>query len=86
MSGTTRWRRWGRWSRGCLGQKNFITDDEADHHAFEIAKRLLEEEAKAEQRCDKLEACLDIIHEYEQWLTETDTHHVKREVIELDDK
>jgi hypothetical protein len=78
----------GQVEQRVLGPKNFITDDEAERRAFEIAKRLLEEEAKAKQRRDKLEACLKIsvIREYEQWLTETDTHHMKREVLELDDE
>jgi hypothetical protein len=71
-----------------LSLENFVADDEVECRAFELTKRLSSEEPEAERRRDELEARLDItiVHEYEQWIAETGTRRVKREVIELDDR
>jgi hypothetical protein len=64
-----------------LGPKDFIADDdEAERHAFELAHRLWEVEAKAARQWAALEArtIVTLVRDYEQWRAEGAARRVKK--------
>jgi hypothetical protein len=72
-----------------LGLEDFIAEDEeAERSTFELARRLLEVEAKAAWQRATLDACTDVtlVRENEQGQAEHTTRRIKKEIFDIKDE